>query len=197
MSRHTNSYQQKKGGIKGNHQKKNGPILVYVIIFVVVSIAIITLNQTRKKRLERGITTGQTQGTSQKKSDFTKEGELEFLHGEDVITKIDIEIADDDYQTQRGLMYRRSMKEDRGMLFIFEDVQERSFWMKNTYISLDIIYIAADKTIVSIAEGTQTRSEESIPSNYPAKYVVEVNAGFAAQYQLKPGDKISFKRVFE
>ncbi len=169
--------------------------MIYAVIFIVVSIVMITLNQTRKKNLSNEQTTNYSQ-KGDTDNQFTKEGELVILHAQDTITKIDIEIADDDYQTQRGLMFRRRMKEDRGMLFIFEDEQERSFWMKNTYISLDIIYIAADKTIVSISENAPTRSEKSIPSYYPAKYVLEVNAGFVALYRIQPGDIISFKRTY-
>lgn len=185
-----------KGVIRGNHKKINGPIFVYLIVFVSVSIVMIALNQTRKGNILKEQTARST-NMQDSSTRFNKEGELTFIGQKgETITSIDIEIADDDIQTQRGLMYRRKMKEDRGMLFIFRDVEERSFWMKNTYLSLDIMYLGANKEIVSITENTPPKSEESIWSEYPAKYVVEVNAGFVSQHQIQVGDKIEFKRVF-
>ncbi len=180
--------------IRGSHRAKQSQPLLYVILFVAVGIVMITLNQTRKKNLEHR--SGVNNQETAQKTAFTKEGELSFTKGSEIITSIDIEIADDDFQTQRGLMYRRTMKENHGMLFIFEDEQERSFWMSNTYISLDILYVDADKNIVSISENTMPKSEASIPSNHPAKYVVEVNAGFVALHQIKVGDQINFKRTY-
>jgi len=183
--------------IRGNHQQKKGPALLYFVIFIVVSFAMITLNQTRKKNLNREQYGQSVRTRDDNTGQFNKEGELKFLDNQGkLITDIDIEIADDDYQTQRGLMYRRRMKEDRGMLFIFPDETERSFWMKNTFISLDILYINANKEIVSIAENTVPKSEESIWSGAPAKYVVELVAGFVAQHQIKVGDTFTFKRVY-
>lgn len=128
---------------------------------------------------------------------FKKEGELVFLDNEngDTLKKIDIEIADDDYETATGLMYRKKMREDRGMLFPFPDEDYRSFWMKNTHISLDIIFVNAGKHIVSISKNTTPFSETSIPSKQPAKYVIEVVAGFTNKYNVEDGDRIEFKRV--
>lgn len=186
-----------KSRIRGNHQQKKGPVFIYLIVFVSVSIVMITLNQTRKRNLERGPNGQITTKTSDKSNIFNKEGELDFLNADNnTITSINIEIADDDLQTQRGLMYRRTMKDNHGMLFIFPDEEERSFWMKNTFLSLDIIYLNTNKEIVSIIESAQAKSEESLFSQAPAKYVVEVNAGFVAQHLIKVGDKIDFKRVF-
>ena len=128
---------------------------------------------------------------------FTKEGELTLVskEGADIVT-IDIEIADDDYQRERGLMFRRTMDELQGMLFIFEEMDYRSFWMKNTHLALDIMYLDKDRIIVDIHENTPPYSTGSIPSALPALYVLEVNAGFVARYQIKVGDQIRFTRVF-
>jgi len=126
---------------------------------------------------------------------FTREGELSFLKPDgSLIVTIDIEIADDDLQRQQGLMYRRQMDMLTGMLFIFEDQDYRYFWMKNTLLPLDIIYLNADRTIVRIHENTPPKSEQSFPSEYPSKYVVEVVAGFTALYNIRPGDRITFER---
>ncbi|TXE07499.1 DUF192 domain-containing protein [Gelidibacter salicanalis] len=128
--------------------------------------------------------------------EFKKEGELIIKKANDSILKtIAIEIADNDYQTQTGLMYRDQMDADHGMLFIFPEEEYKSFYMKNTKIALDIIYINADKTIVSFQKNAQPFSEASLPSNAPAKYVLEINAGLADAWQLEVGDKIEYTRV--
>lgn len=125
---------------------------------------------------------------------FTKEGELQIKKAitDSLITSLDIEIADDDYATQTGLMYRSSMENTQGMLFIFPDTDYRSFYMKNTEIPLDIIFIAEDQTIVSIQKNAQPLSESSLPSKAPAKYVLEVNAGLSDEWGLNQGDNIQF-----
>jgi uncharacterized protein len=125
---------------------------------------------------------------------FKKDGELKFVDGktDKLISKIDIEAALTPDQEQQGLMFRRSMADSLGMLFVFDVEEQQSFWMKNTYIPLDIIYVSSKKEIVSIAQNCKTLSEESIPSEGPAKYVVEVNAGYAVKQGLKKGDKIDF-----
>ncbi|WP_431137588.1 DUF192 domain-containing protein [Psychroserpens mesophilus] len=123
---------------------------------------------------------------------FQKEGELQLKKAasDSIITKLDIEIADDDYSTQTGLMYRKSMKNHQGMLFIFPDSDYRSFYMKNTEIPLDIIYISEDKQIVSIQKNAKPMDETSLPSEAPAKYVLEINAGLSDIWELEKGDRI-------
>lgn len=101
-----------------------------------------------------------------------------------------VEIADDEAERQRGLMFRPPLADDRGMLFQFPDSQERSFWMRNTPSSLDIIYIGADGRIVSIARNTTPYSETSIPSNGPATGVLELRGGRAAEISADPGDQV-------
>ena len=122
---------------------------------------------------------------------FKKEGELTFVDSVDnPIIKIDIEIADNDYERQLGLMNRQSMEEMQGMLFIFPQERYQSFWMLNTLFSLDIIFINSNKEIVTIHKNTTPLSEQSYPSSAPAIYVVEVNAGFCDNHNIKLGDKI-------
>jgi uncharacterized protein len=125
---------------------------------------------------------------------FLKEGELIFLekNGKKRITKIDIEIADTDYERTRGLMYRHSLPENAGMLFIFGSSEPRSFWMRNTYISLDIIFADEKKQIVQIYKKTTPLSYAAIQSKKIAKYVVEVNAGFSDNHGITVGDLIRF-----
>lgn len=124
---------------------------------------------------------------------FEKEGELTFYTAENVeIVKINIEVADDDAQRQMGLMNRSFMGNDQGMLFIFNKEERQAFWMHNTIIPLDIIYVNSNKEIVSIVEDATPFSDQSLPSKGPAIYVVEVNAGFCAQYGIKAKSKIEF-----
>ncbi len=102
-----------------------------------------------------------------------------------------VELALNDEQRARGLMFRKALPEGRGMLFDFYDELERSFWMKNTPISLDIIFIRGDGTIRRIAADTVPYSEEQISSGGPARAVLEVIAGTARKLGLQPGDKVA------
>jgi uncharacterized membrane protein (UPF0127 family) len=124
---------------------------------------------------------------------FKHEGRVKLMTGEQVI-QIDVEIADNDDERTQGLMYRFAMEENQGMFFIFPEEDWRSFWMKNTYISLDIIYLNSNFEIVSIQKYTQPKSTYSLPSEKPAKYVLEVNAGFTDKYGIQPGDKLELSR---
>lgn len=131
-----------------------------------------------------------------KEPPFVKEGELEFMKndGKAQIKKIDVEIAENDEERMQGLMYRKSMDDSRGMLFIFQEEEPQSFWMKNTIIPLDIIYVNSKKEIIKIYRSTVPFSEKSLPSEKPAKYVVEVAGGYTDRYGIKEGDKIDFKK---
>ncbi len=107
-----------------------------------------------------------------------------------------VEIADDEAERNRGLMYRKVMAPDRGMLFDFHTPREVAFWMKNTLIPLDIIYIKADGTVLSIARNTTPLSETPIPSGGPIRGVLELAGGRAAEIGLLPGDKV-VHRIFQ
>lgn len=125
---------------------------------------------------------------------FKKEGELEFLrkNQKEPVRKIDVELAENRDEILQGLMYRRSMDDSKGMLFIFEQEEPQSFWMKNTVIPLDIIYVNSKMEIVKIFKNTVPFSEKSLPSEKPATYVVEVIGGYTDKYGIREGDLISF-----
>jgi hypothetical protein len=124
---------------------------------------------------------------------FKKQGTLSFINNKgEVLSTIDIELADNYYKRMQGLMYRKEMAENQGMFFIFEIEDEQSFWMKNTILSLDILYVNVNREIVKIYKNTKPFSTESLPSLKPALYVVEVNAGYTDKYGIKEGDKISW-----
>ncbi|HAT65617.1 MAG TPA: hypothetical protein DCS66_13635 [Flavobacteriaceae bacterium] len=127
---------------------------------------------------------------------FKKEGELTLKKAENdsVLATLEIEISETEYETQTGLMYRKSMEQNRGMLFIFAREARKSFYMKNTEFPLDIIYVNSDLKVVNIQKNTKPFDESSIPSQAPAKYALEVNAGLSDQWGLEVGDIISFHR---
>ncbi len=129
--------------------------------------------------------------------EFKKEGTLSLYKAasDSQIKTISIEIADDDYQTQTGLMYRNSMENNQGMLFIFPREEFHSFYMKNTRIPLDIIFIDKDKTIINIHKNAKPFDESSLPSTAPAQYVLEINGGLSDEWNLSTGDRIDFTRL--
>lgn len=114
-------------------------------------------------------------------------------------TVIQAELADTAQKRAQGLMFREHLADDRGMLFIFGDAQPWTFWMKNTKIPLDIIWMDAKKTIIHIERNTPicTRQDDGCPQYHSeggALYVLELGAGRAAALQLQPGVKLSFKQ---
>ncbi len=127
---------------------------------------------------------------------FKSEGSLVITKAStgDTLKVLDIEIADNDYEITQGLMFRKSMAENRGMLFIQQQERIQSFWMRNTHISLDIIFINSAMEIVSAQTYAKPYSEESLPSEEPAIYILEVNAGMMEKWGLEKGDKVAFTR---
>ena len=107
------------------------------------------------------------------------------------VHKVSVEVMRTPEQLERGLMFRKYMPEDRGMLFDFKSEAPIMMWMKNTFIPLDMIFISKDGTIANIAENAEPLSESIIPSNGPIQGVLEINAGVSAKLGLKKGDKIS------
>lgn len=101
-----------------------------------------------------------------------------------------VEVMRSGPQRERGLMFRRHLPQDRGMLFDFETERPVAMWMKNTYLSLDMIFIARTGKVVGLAENAEPLSERVIPSGAPAYGVLEVNAGTAARIGLKIGDTV-------
>ncbi len=100
-------------------------------------------------------------------------------------------MATNDAERSRGLMYRKSLPEGRGMLFDFGTEQSVSFWMHNTYIPLDMIFIRADGRILRIAESATPMSDSLIPSGGPVRGVLEVIAGTARKLHIAAGDRVA------
>jgi uncharacterized membrane protein (UPF0127 family) len=110
--------------------------------------------------------------------------------------RFEVEVADDDAERARGLMFREEMAADHGMLFIHESQEPLAYWMKNTKIPLDILYFDSDRKLVSQRRDTPPCSLGDgcppYPSNVPARYVLELNAGEAARLGLKDGAELKF-----
>ena len=100
-----------------------------------------------------------------------------------------LEVAATDADRQRGLMHRKSMAADRGMIFIFPEEARRSFWMRNTLIPLDIIYVDAFGKVVHVAQ-MKPLDETGTPSGWPAKYAIELNEGTAKRLNVVPGNML-------
>lgn len=167
-----------------------GLSLVGIAIIIVIAGSLMLTND--KERKKRQVSNNYNIMEPQ----FLKEGELTFIKNDSTELKsIDIEIADKEEERVQGMMFRKSMSDDMGMLFIFERLEPRSFWMRNTLISLDIIYVDDKMKIVDIAHRAEPKSEKSIPSKADALYVVEVRGGFCEEYGINEGDIIRFKRI--
>lgn len=102
-----------------------------------------------------------------------------------------VELATTEEEKTTGLMYRKELPDGKGMLFDFTPEQQVSMWMKNTYVSLDMIFIRADGRILRIAENTEPMSTKIISSGGLAKGVLEVVAGTAQKYGIQPGDRVA------
>jgi len=123
----------------------------------------------------------------QTKKEFTR---IEIMNGEGKQIPIDVEIADTGVKRMKGLMFRSSLGENEGMLFVFDNEDYRKFWMMNTTIPLDAIHIAANGTVVEVIAMDPCESLvycKSYPSSQKAKYVLEVNQGFAEKNGIEPG----------
>jgi uncharacterized membrane protein (UPF0127 family) len=103
---------------------------------------------------------------------------------------LDVEIADTPATEQRGLMYRTKLGENQGMIFVWPSESRRTFWMHNTCIPLDMLFLAKDGTVVGLLEQVPTLNDRSRSVRCPAAYVLEVNAGWTRRHGIKPGMKL-------
>lgn len=110
---------------------------------------------------------------------------------------VSVELALTREAQARGLMYRTELAEGSGMLFVFDREEDRWFWMSNTPIPLDILFIRSDATIATIAARTTPYSERRIPSRAPVRYVLEVPGGWSERHGVKTGDRVTLPDVDE
>jgi uncharacterized membrane protein (UPF0127 family) len=106
-----------------------------------------------------------------------------------------LEVADSPEALERGLMYRKELRDGHGMLFVFPDESEHSFWMKNTLIPLDMLFIAGDGRIVGVHPDATPLSTAQITVGKPSRFVLEVPGGFAARHGVASGDRIVLSGV--
>jgi uncharacterized protein len=161
-------------------------ILVIVLLFGgLISTGILNFSKNSTEQ----ITENTTDNSAVAEPQFKKEGELSFLKNQQKLT---IEIADNEVETTQGLMYRRSMPDSCGMIFVMPDYEPQKFWMKNTYIPLDIIFLDETKKIVTIQANTTPFSEAGVESYDKAKFVLEVNAGYCKRKGIEKGDLVKW-----
>lgn len=103
-----------------------------------------------------------------------------------------VQVADEDAEHEKGLMFVKSMPQDEGMLFVWPQAKVRSFWMRNTFIPLDLIYLNGNR-VVSVITWAKPFDETGLPSGYPADMVLEVNGGWTADHGIKIGDTLTVK----
>ena len=126
---------------------------------------------------------------------FRVDGTLDIVRQGELLITLDIEIAEGDSAVERGMMQRESFPPNSGMLFLFDNVQRRTFWMGNTPVALDLLFISPDSQIVDFAKYAKPFSDESIPSAEPAQFVLEVPAGFVDSQGLVEGDQLRWRRT--
>lgn len=114
------------------------------------------------------------------------------FHAQGKTIRVDVEIVKTEADRAYGLMHRKSLADRQGMLFMFEKEEIQSFWMKNTYISLDMIFIDSTWKIAGILEYVEPMTTQTRQVKKPSLYVVEVNAGFSKKHGLRIGDSVSF-----
>ena len=122
-------------------------------------------------------------------------GPVAVLRGPGAAVEVSLEVAATPPERERGLMYRTSLAEGRGMLFVFDEDRNHSFWMKNTLIPLDMLFIARDGTVVGIHANATPLSTADIAVGKPSRYVLEVPGGWAARHGIAAGAQVEFRGV--
>lgn len=179
-----------------NKNSKKSKSKLYQIVVGIVLLAFIALMMADLFKSKPNVVSNTTPHPSEKIYKFTKHGELTIQSAEGkYISALDLEFADNDKERAQGMMYRTEMEENQGMLFIFPYETIQSFYMKNTVLSLDMLFINSDLEIVTIHKNTVPYSLESNVSSEKAQYVLETIAGYTDKYNVKVGDKVIFRKT--
>jgi len=170
--------------------KKTGPLFISLMVTLLVFSHIYGCKEgTPNKSLATSL-------SPHRELQFHKQGELTFYDkNRKSIVTIDIEIPGTIQEVSTGLMYRHTMAENQGMLFGHDKFKTRFFWMKNTYIPLDMIFVDKMMKIIEIRKTTTPLSAELIPVPLQTRYTVEVNGGFCDRYGIRAGDEIVIKSL--
>ena len=124
-----------------------------------------------------------------------RSGKVVFPEAKDKPTEINVEVAQRDVERMRGLMFRKSMAEEAGMIFLMEDHSIHRFWMHNTCIPLDMLFVDKDGVIVGIEENVPTMNDNTYSVPCPSSYVIEVNAGYCRRHGIVAGQKIQLDGI--
>lgn len=177
-------------------QKKISPVIFLWIVIAPILVVIALYFTVFKKNNTEKPPTLPAPKTIFSSPEFEKHGTLTFIKSNgNKIVQIDIEIKDSGYETADGMMRRDTMEELQGMFFIFPGESERSFWMKNTILSLDLLFVNGRNEIVTIHKNAVPFDRSNYSSDAPAKYVVEVLAGFTDKYNIAVGDEIDWTKI--
>ncbi|HCM83872.1 MAG TPA: hypothetical protein DIS76_04830 [Rhodospirillaceae bacterium] len=122
------------------------------------------------------------------------QGEMTIMRVPLEIKKLSVEIAETPNQLQYGLMFRKEMADDHGMIFVFPETQQISMWMKNTFLPLDMVFFDEAQRIIAIHENAKPHDETRIAPDVKGKYVLEINAGLAKKWDLQIGDQFLLSR---
>lgn len=195
------------GQKRANKKTKSAPVrsqraglkryLIIGVIAIVGTAAVIFLTRDNSKSsASKGTGSEETGLQAPMRTEFLKEGILSFYtpSGEYIAT-IDIELAEAFEERRLGMMFRTTMEENQGMFFIWPTDVRQSFWMKNTILPLDMIFINSNNEIVTIHKNTTPYAETQYPSTRPARFVLEVNAGFCDRVGISEGGKIGWMRT--
>ena len=181
---------------KQKNKKKQNKSRLFQIVVIVVVVAFIILLLSNLFSNSKQVPTKKNVVDQADLYKFKKQGELTFQTSEgNYISRIDIEFADNAVKRSDGLMLRTEMGENQGMLFIFPSEEMQSFWMKNTIISLDMLFINSDLEIVTIHKNTEPFATTSYPSTKPSQYVLETLAGYTDKYKVNVGNKVIFRKT--
>ncbi len=161
-----------------------------IVALVLIMTAITSCNSNENKK-----TVPTKKGVYEPK--FRKDGNVWLVKKEsgDTLLRLDAEYAKSAVDQNYGMMYRKSMDENMSMLFFRDRLERQSFWMQNTYVSLDIIYIDDELQVVSIQKNAEPLNTKSLPSTGPALYVLEVKGGLCDKIGFEKGDKIYFADI--
>ena len=160
--------------------KKNFLILFLILTIFFTLFIVIPRNQTNPS----------SQNDSQYQEIYSKLSDESIIKAELDGIEIELEVAKSNSKKTNGLMFVEEMEENNGMIFVYPNENYRDFWMKNTLISLDIIYINKDFNVIQIYKNTKTeQTDETYPSNEPAQYVVELKGGWSDENSLEVGNR--------
>jgi uncharacterized membrane protein (UPF0127 family) len=120
-----------------------------------------------------------------------------ILRGAEGEVEVRVEVVKKRQERSRGLMFREHLDEDAGMIFLFREPEHQTFWMRNTLIPLDMIFIGSDKRVVGVYENAAPRTDRTRAVDGDSQYVLEVNAGFSRRWGIGPGSRVQFVGIDE